>query len=216
MCGTRGRTLRASRLVSRVVNATAKAQGLIWSRLVAKACSTCGKLAPRGIGRPKKFLTWLATISSAAPAVKPTTTVCETKFIRPPRRIAPSASMISPDRNDSVSASCTNSALPGSANGLSDAKTTIEIAVVGPDTKCHDEPNSAATMTGTMAAYRPYSGGMPAMVAKATPCGTRIIAPVRPAVASAFRLSRVTRSRQAMKGSSWRQCGTADRQALMR
>jgi hypothetical protein len=31
-------------------------------------------------------------------------------------------------------------------------KTTIETAFVGPDTKCQLDPNSAATMAGTMAA----------------------------------------------------------------
>jgi hypothetical protein len=49
------------------------------------------------------------------------------------------------------------------------ANTTIEIAVVGPDTKCQEEPHNAATIAGHMAAYKPYSGGMPAIVAKATP-----------------------------------------------
>jgi hypothetical protein len=47
--------------------------------------------------------------------------------------------------------------------------TTIEIAVVGPETRCSDEPNRAAMMGVIMAVYRPYSGGRPAMVANATP-----------------------------------------------
>jgi hypothetical protein len=41
--------------------------------------------------------------------------------------------------------------------------TTIESAAVGPDIRCHEEPNKAATIAGTMAAYRPYSGGRPAI-----------------------------------------------------
>ena len=47
------------------------------------------------------------------------------------------------------------------------------------DTRCHEEPNRAAMIAGTMPAYSPYSGGIPAMVAKATPCGGTTMAPVR-------------------------------------
>ncbi len=45
-----------------------------------------------------------------------------------------------------------NCGLPGSASGLIEANTTIEIAVVGPDTRCQLDPHSAATMAGTIAA----------------------------------------------------------------
>ena len=41
---------------------------------------------------PKKFPICAAKISSAAPAVKPTTTVCEMKFTRAPMRARPIAS----------------------------------------------------------------------------------------------------------------------------
>ena len=81
------------------------------------------------------------------------------------------------------------------------AKTTIEIAVVGPDTKCQEEPHKAATMAGNMAAYKPYSGGMPAIVAKATPWGTKIKLPVKPAIRSARKLARATRGHHCKKGS---------------
>ncbi len=33
-----------------------------------------------------------------------------------------------------------------------DENSTMEAAVVGPETKCHEEPNRAATMAGTMPA----------------------------------------------------------------
>ena len=84
------------------------------------------------------------------------------------------------------------------------ANTTMEMAVVGPDTRCQDEPHSAATMAGSMAAYKPYSGGMPAMVAKATPCGTRIRPPVKPAIRSARSVPRLTSGHQRKKGSQLR------------
>lgn len=39
----------------------------------------------------KKFLTWLSAISTAAPAVKPTTTVCDTKLTSVPKRSRPNS-----------------------------------------------------------------------------------------------------------------------------
>ncbi|BCL72652.1 hypothetical protein TUMSATVNIG1_46200 [Vibrio nigripulchritudo] len=41
-------------------------------------------------------------------------------------------------------------------------------------------------MAGTIAVYKPYSGGNPAIIAYATPCGNTTIAPVNPAIKSAF------------------------------
>ena len=95
-----------------------------------------------------------------------------------------------------------NLALPGSANLATVANTTIEIAVVGPEIRWREEPNSAAIIGGTMAVYRPYTGGSPAIMANATPCGSTTTAPVRPAIRSALRVSRVTRGHQRRNGKS--------------
>src|SRR3979409_1296555 len=84
---------------------------------------------------------------------------------------------------------------------------TIDIAVVGPDTRCQLEPNSAATIAGTIAAYKPYSGGMPAMVANATPCGSTTTAPMAPAIASARTVTRLTRGHHRRNGSKRVRCG---------
>src|SRR5574340_706260 len=141
---------------------------------------------------PKKFLIWLAAISTAAPAVKPITTVWEMKLTSTPMRASPMTSWKTPVRKVSVSTKLMNCGLPGSASGLTEANTTMEIAVVGPDTRCQEEPNSAAMTAGTIAAYRPYSGGRPAIMAKATPWGRTMIAPVSPAARSARRLPLLT------------------------
>src|SRR3989338_1552987 len=101
----------------------------------------------------------------AAPAVKPTTTECDTKLTNVPMRASPSTNWYTPARKVSVSAIWMNLALPGSANFATVANTTIEIAVVGPEMRWREEPNSAAMMGGTMAVYRPYTGGSPAMIA---------------------------------------------------
>ena len=118
----------------------------------AKACSVCKNEAPAGIGTPEKLRTWLATISIAAPAVKPTTTVCEMKLTSTPSRASPIASWIRPTIKLRVSTSVTYWLLPGSAICAMVAKTTSEIALVGPETRCQLDPHNAATIAGTIAA----------------------------------------------------------------
>lgn len=93
-------------------------------------------------------------------------------------------------------------ALEGSASGLMVLNTTIEIAVVGPETRCQEEPNRAAIIAGTIAEYKPYSGGKPAMVANATPWGSTMIAPLSPAKKSSFKLPRVSVLRHRRNGKS--------------
>ncbi len=149
---------------------------------------------------PRKCLNWLEAMRMAAPAVKPTTTEWEIKLTRVPNRARPMTSWINPTIMVSVRASCTYSGLPGAAWMLSEEKRTMEAAVVGPETSSQDEPKSAATMAGTMPAYKPYSGGMPAMVAKATPWGRATMAPVMPAMRSARKLLAVTRGHHFRKG----------------
>ena len=214
MCGARGRHLRMPTLAATVTSATTVTCGLMSASCRHSPCSTSQTEEPRAISMPKKFLTWLAAISTAAPAVKPTTTVCDTKLTRVPSRSAPSASWNTPTRKVSVSTRPTNSGEPGSANGLMVAKTTIDIAVVGPDTRCHDEPHKAATTAGNMAAYKPYSGGMPAMVANATPWGTSTRPPVRPAMASARSVTRSTMCRHCRKGNRCSNQVKADRRLI--
>src|SRR6266705_1620365 len=76
-----------------------------------------------------------------------------------------------------------------------------ETGLVGPATVCNDDPNSAATIAGTIAQYRPYSGGSPASMAKATPWGSTTMAPTRPASASAFNVAEPTSGHHFRNGS---------------
>src|SRR6267143_6212123 len=98
----------------------------------------------------------------------------------------------------------------GVAKALSTANTMSETGLVGPATVCRDEPNSAATTVGTSAPYRPYSGGSPARVAHATPCGNTTTAPIRPASASAFKVERSTRGHHLRSGNKRRESGTVE------
>ncbi len=134
---------------------------------------------------PSAVPSWLATISTAAPAVKPTTTECGTLSTSAPTRASPSSNCITPTSSASVSTSLTYSGEPTAASGATSAIVVNEIALAGPVTIKRLAPNSAATMHGSIAAYNPYCGGIPASVAKATPCGSTTTAPVSPASASA-------------------------------
>src|SRR6266496_6108493 len=98
----------------------------------------------------------------------------------------------------------------GVARALSTANTMSETGLVGPATVCKDEPNSAATTVGTIAQYRPYSGGSPARVANATPCGSTTTAPMRPASASAFNVERSTRGHHLRSGNKRRESGVIE------
>ncbi len=88
---------------------------------------------------------------TAAPAVKPITTVWEMKLTSAPSRASPMTSWKRPVRKVRVRTSRMNSAEPGSASGATEAKTAIEIAVVGPVTRCQLEPKRAAITAGTIA-----------------------------------------------------------------
>jgi len=58
---------------------------------------------------------------------------------------------MTPTMNVSVSAYCTKAPEPGSASSLKAVNNTIDAAVVGPDTRCLDDPYNAAMTAGTMA-----------------------------------------------------------------
>ena len=164
---------------------TIGAEGCTLSIVNDAARSVSNTDRPRDSGRPRNAPTWLLMIRIAAPAVKPTITECGTRSTRRPARASPSSSCIAPTRKVSVSTSATYWPEPAAASGAISARVVSEIAFAGPVTIRRLEPNSAATMHGTIAEYRPYCGGMPASVAKARPCGSTTTAPVRPASRSA-------------------------------
>src|SRR5947209_18558447 len=79
-----------------------------------------------------------------------------------------------------------------------------------PTRRSSDLPNSAATTVGTIAQYRSYSGGSPARVANATPCGNTTTAPIRPASASALKVERSTRGHHLRSGNKRRGSGVIE------
>lgn len=104
-------------------------------------------------------------ITSAAPRVKPSTTDCETNVTSVPKRSRPSSHWNRPARKVSSKTRAMKRSLPTSARGLTLVSSTMEMAAVGPPIRCQDEPHRQAMITGTMAAYRPYCAGSPAISA---------------------------------------------------
>ena len=152
MYGNFAKRRRVTMPASRVAAPTAVTYRFTSRSLSANVESVSRNDRPRGISMPKKFFNCAAKIRHAAPAVKLITTVWEIKFTSAPMRARPITSCITPTRNAMVSANLMYSLLEGSASTLRLANRKIEITLVGPDTRCQLEPNSAAMIAGTMAA----------------------------------------------------------------
>ena len=196
-CGSRRRPANAASIVTRPTDAVAKSisRHCASTRTIVSTMSLLATTVS-----PRKLASWPTMIRMPAPAVKPMITVNEMKFTIAPRRARPSASCTSPTISVSVSTSAMYGALPGTASGVTIANTASEIVLVGPDTWCQDDPQSAATIAGTMALNRPYCGGSPASVAYAIACGSTTQPPTRPARRSARNVARVTRGSHAKNG----------------
>ena len=158
--------------------------------------------APASIGMPKKFVSCAAMISSPAPAVKPDDDRVRDEVDQraeprePHRELRGAHHQRQRQRQRHVAARC-----PARRAAPATAKTTSDSAFVGPLTMCHDDPHSAATIAGTIARVQAVlAAASPASVAYATPCGSTTSPPIRPAIASALSVARVTRSRQARNG----------------
>ena len=125
MYGQRGARRRASMPAASVTRPTSVTQRWASPRCSAAKSSVSWNAAPRGTARPKKFFTWLAAMRKAAPAVKPTITVCEMKLTSAPSRARPMASCMRPTSKAQRQHHADDSAsLPGSASGLSAANTS--------------------------------------------------------------------------------------------
>ena len=75
----------------------------------------------RACGTPSRNVSWLTTMSTAEPEMKPEITGRDSSCDRKPSRSSPQARIIAPDINASVAASTMYSAEPGVASGLSTA-----------------------------------------------------------------------------------------------
>ena len=105
----------------------------------------------RGKSMPRALSTWDSATRLAAPAMNPTITEWETKSTSAPRRATPSASWKMPTRKVRVIAAWIHCPVPGSNAPDRAPNTSADMAVVGPEMTCQDEPNRAAT-TGVIIA----------------------------------------------------------------
>ena len=82
-------------------------------------------------------------ISTAEPVMKPLMTGWLRKYARKPSRIAPKASSITPDSNDSCIASATYSAEPAAASGCKALAVMSDATATGPTASVMLEPSRA-------------------------------------------------------------------------
>ncbi len=75
---------------------------------------------------------------------------------------------------------------------INSERNTIEMAIVGPETRCNDKPNSATMIGVTIEVYSLYPGSNPAIVANATLWGRTITELVNPEIRSALRKALLT------------------------
>ena len=94
-------------------------------------------------------------ISTAAPALNPRITECETKLRNTPRRAIPIPACITPTMSDSTNASSKYLEVPGAASSEREVNTTKDMAVVGPVMRWAELPQRLAMIVGMMEAYNP-------------------------------------------------------------
>ena len=107
MAGTMRFHGRASTANTTVLAPASRAMGCVCPKAPSAAATLSNTGWPRGKARPSRGPSWLLAISTAAPAVKPTTTECGTFSTMAPARARPSSSCRAPTRKASVSTSST-------------------------------------------------------------------------------------------------------------
>jgi hypothetical protein len=139
---------------------------------------------------PSSWPSWLSPITMAAADVKPLITAWDRKFTTKPARSTPSTSCTTPVISASTAASTMYSPVPGSASADTPLSVSSATMATGPTASCREDPKNAYTSSGTVLAYKPATGGRPASMAYAIPCGTSITATVTPAETSPVRSRR--------------------------
>ena len=123
-------------------------------------------------------------IVSASPMMKPLSTGSEMKLAMKPSRSRPAITAMTPAVIASAVVNVTNSLEPAVANWATAAAESAAVADMGPVTRCRELPKTAYRISAPGAAYRPTTGGAPAMLAYASASGTSTAQTVRPAIAS--------------------------------
>lgn len=142
----------AAKLIRMVAMAAITGSAWMDCPVVNTTRSVCATDSPRGRSSPSSVPTWLLTISTAAPAVKPAITACGTSSTHLPTRAIPSSNCSAPTTNVSVSTRPTYCELPTAASGATSAMVVSEMALAGPVTIRRLLPNSAAITHGIIAA----------------------------------------------------------------
>jgi len=114
---------------------------------------------------PNSLGTWPMTIVNASPTMNPFSTGSEMKEAMKPSRSSPASRPRMPVTIASAAVSAMNWVWSPPANGATLAADSAAVADMGPTTRCRELPAAAYSTSDGMAAYKPTTGGTPAMVA---------------------------------------------------
>jgi hypothetical protein len=104
-------------------------------------------------------------IVNASPTMSPFRTGAEMNPARKPSRSSPAAMPMTPVTIARAAVSATNRASPGGANVAIVAADSTAVADIGPTTRWRELPSTAYSTSAGTAAYKPTTGGTPAIVA---------------------------------------------------
>ncbi len=163
--GQRGRHLRSAAISTSVPSPSAALGPWVPPSALATCTTVSRKMGWLFTSSRSRCRSWFTPMSTAAPAVNPTTTESDTKFTSAPMRASPITSLRKPASTARYPAAARNSGVPGVATVSRVASTSRLVALVGPECRCRDEPHSAPATAAVTAVYRPICGGSSAIMA---------------------------------------------------
>src|SRR6478609_11839589 len=122
---------------------------------------------------------------NAKPTMNPFNTGSEMNDAMNPSRSSPASRPRIPVTMARAAVNAIYSAESPAANGATLAADSAAVADIGPTTRCRELPAAAYSTSDGIAAYKPTTGGTPAIVAYANASGTRTAQTVSPAITSA-------------------------------
>ena len=162
--GSAGTALRRPRTPARERSPTSTVAPLASPRLVTM-CQSFSKKSPEPLLMPRRAGTWPTMIVSARPTMKPFSTGSEMRLATKPRRARPATRPMTPAVIASAIVSSVNLGVPCVAITATVAAESAAVADIGPTTRCLELPKAAYSSSAAGAAYRPVTGGTPAITA---------------------------------------------------
>ena len=126
-------------------------------------CQSFSKKSPEPLLMPRRAGTWPTMIVSARPTMKPFSTGSEMRLATKPSRARPATRPIDPGGDRERDRELGEPRVPCVAITATVAAESAAVADIGPTTRCLELPKAAYRSSAAGAAYRPVTGGTPAI-----------------------------------------------------